>query len=66
MIRNQLVHAVRERLVRYPEPHANHYGVVPLPPPEDALPIQAAQLAHERALTMLGRAQTLADEAADP
>lgn len=66
MNRNHLIHAVRERLVRYPEPYANHYGVVPLPPPEDALPIQAAQLAHERALTMLGRIQVLAEEVPDP
>lgn len=66
MNRNHLVHAVRERLVRYPEPFDSHYGVMPLPPPEDALPIQSAQLAHDRALTMLGRVQTLAEQIPDP
>lgn len=66
MNRNHLTHAVREQLVRYPEPYENHYGVVPLPPPEDALPIQAVQLAHDRALTMLGRIQALADQVSDP
>lgn len=66
MNRNHLVHAVRDRLVRYPEPYENHYGVVPLAPPEDALPIQAVQLAHDRALTMLGRVQTLASQVSDP
>src|SRR3546814_16452136 len=60
MNRNNLAHAVRERLVRYPEPHASHYGVVPLPPPESALPLGSAQPAHERALAMLGRAEALA------
>lgn len=66
MNRNHLVHAVRERLVRYPAPFDSHYGVVPLPPPEDAVPIQAARIAHDRALTMLGRAQTLAEQMPDP
>lgn len=60
------MHAVRERLVRYPQPHESHYGVIPLPPPEDAVPIQPVQFAHDRALTMLGRVQTLAEQAPDP
>ncbi|CAH0496379.1 Fic family protein [Novosphingobium sp. CECT 9465] len=66
MHRNHLAGALRERLVRYPAPFDNHYGVIPLPPPEDALPIQAVQLAHDRALSMLGRVQTLAERAPDP
>lgn len=66
MNRNHLVHAIRERLVRYPAPYENHYGVVPPAPPEDALPIQAAQIAHDRALTMLGQIQALADQVSDP
>lgn len=66
MNRNHLAHAVRERLVRYPEPYDSHYGVIPLPPPEDAVPLQAAQLAHDRALTMLGRVQALAEQVPDP
>jgi Fic family protein len=66
MNRNHLTHAVREQLVRYPAPNASHYGVIPLAPPEDALPIQGAQSAHDRALTMLGRIQTLAAQVSDP
>ncbi|WP_327753179.1 Fic/DOC family N-terminal domain-containing protein [Sphingobium sp. SJ10-10] len=66
MNRNNLAHAVRERLVRYPEPHASHYGVLPLPPPESALPLGSAQPAHERALAMLGRAEALAASLPDP
>ena len=66
MNRNHLTHAVREQLVRYPAPNDSHYGVIPLSPPEDALPIQAAQSAHDRALTMLGRIQTLAAQVSDP
>ncbi len=66
MNRNHLVHAVREQLARYPAPYAAHYGVVPLPPPEEALPIQSVQAAHERALMMLGRIGTLAAELSDP
>lgn len=66
MNRNHLVHAVRERLVRYPQPHESHYGVIPLAPPEDAVPIQPVQHAHDRALTMLGRVQALAEQVPDP
>lgn len=66
MNRNYLAPAVRGQLVRYPAPFENHYGVVPLPPPEDALPIQDAQFAHDRALTMLGRVQALATQVSDP
>lgn len=60
------MHAVRERLVRYPQPHESHYGVIPLAPPEDAVPIQPVQHAHDRALTMLGRVQALAEQVPDP
>ena len=66
MNRNNLIHAVRDRLVRYPEPYANHYGVVPVRPPENVLPIQEAAPAHERALTALGRVQVLAEQIPDP
>jgi Fic family protein len=66
MNRNHLTHAVRAQLVRYPVPHDSHYGVIPLPPPEDALPIQDVQFAHDRALTMLGRVQALAEQVSDP
>lgn len=66
MNRNHLTSAVRARLVRYPEPYQNHYGIIPAAPPEDVLPIQTAQLAHDRALTMLGRVRELAAQVSDP
>ena len=66
MNRNNLAQAVRERLARYPEPHANHYGVVPLAPPEVALSLGAAQSAHERALIMLGRVEAMATHLPSP
>ena len=34
MKRDSLIHDVRQRLKRLPSPYDNHYGVVPLPPPE--------------------------------
>ena len=63
---NDLVQAVRDRLVRLPEPYAHHYGVVPLPPPEDAIIIREARATHERALTVLGRIDALSSEMPDP
>jgi hypothetical protein len=46
MKREHLVGAVRERLKRYPEPYSHHYGVVPLPPTEEAISLGAASPAH--------------------
>jgi hypothetical protein len=47
--RDDLAHAVRERLKRYPEPHASHYGVVPLAPPEDSIALGVAGAWHQAA-----------------
>lgn len=66
MIRDDLAHAVRERLVRLPVPYANHYGVVPLPPPEDAVTIREGRISHEHALMMLGRIQAITRDMLDP
>jgi Fic family protein len=66
MNRNHLAQKVREQLVRYPAPHDHHYGVVPLAPPEDAIPIQEIQYLHDQALHNLGRIQGLAEQGTNP
>lgn len=66
MRRDDLSHAVRERLKRLPQPYANHYGVVPLPPPEDAIPLGEIAASHRRASEALARVKLLADEFHDP
>src|SRR5690606_26353478 len=43
-----------------------HYSVKNLAPPEDALPVEVAQLALDHALTMLGCAQPLAEQMSEP
>ncbi|MCK1305715.1 Fic/DOC family N-terminal domain-containing protein [Bradyrhizobium sp. 45] len=66
MNRDNLTHAVRERLQRLPAPYAAHYGVVPLPPPEDGV-AGGAVLARLRAAdAALVRIETLAAEVKDP
>ena len=66
MNRNDLVHAVSERLRRLPEPYAAHYGVVPLPPPEDSIALGDARPNHRRALDMIARVEALTTELHDP
>jgi Fic family protein len=66
MKRDHLAHAVRERLKRLPPPFAAHYGVVPLPPPEDAVAVAPVQRRHSEATAALARVQTLAAELEDP
>ncbi len=66
MRRDDLCHAVRERLQRLPEPHAAHYGVVPLPPPEEGIPLGTAMASHQRAIEALARVRALAADMADP
>lgn len=66
MNRDDLCHAVRERLERLPQPYANHYGVVPPPPPEDAINLGEAAASHRRATDALARVKLLADEFHDP
>lgn len=50
MRREDLCHAIRERLVRLPEPFQAHYGVVPPSLPEDAVPLGAAVRKVEEAI----------------
>ena len=66
MRRDDLSHAVRERLARLPQPYANHYGVVPLPPPEDAVLLGDIAASHRQASEALARVKLLADEFHDP
>jgi Fic family protein len=61
-MKRELLHpSIRSRLKRYPPPHANHYGVVPLPPTEEAVILGHAVSAHRSALNAIGRADALAD-----
>ncbi|TWT11553.1 Fic family protein [Reyranella sp. CPCC 100927] len=66
MRRDDLCHAVRQRLKRLPAPYAAHYGVVPLPPPEEAIAVGGAQQRHQAASEALARVDTLASELEDP
>lgn len=66
MRRQDLSHSVRERLARYPEPYASHYGVVPLPPPETGIDLAAAAARHQAAAEALGRIDAFAAELTDP
>ena len=65
MRRDDLAHAVRERLKRYPEPHASHYGVVPLAPPENSIALGLAGARHQAAAEALARLDLLAAELKD-
>lgn len=66
MRRDDLCHAVRKRLERLPEPHAAHYGVVPLQPPEGGIALGTAMASHQRASEALARVRVLAADMADP
>jgi Fic family protein len=66
MKRGDLTHVVRERLKRLPPPFEAHYGVVPLPPPEDGVAVAPVQGQHREANAALARVQTLAAELKDP
>lgn len=66
MKRDDLCHAVRERLKRLPPPFDSHYGVVPLPPPEEGVPIADVAVRHGAANAALGRIEALVKELADP
>src|SRR3569623_1902563 len=67
MRRDDLVAAVRRGLERLPPPYVAHYGVVPLPPPEDsiALPPEILQQ-HARASEAMARIDAIAAELRDP
>ena len=66
MHRDQLAPAVRNRLKRLPEPFANNYGVVPLPPPEDGLFLKDIAGRREAAIAAISRIDTLARTVGDP
>lgn len=65
MRREDLCHAIRERLVRLPEPFQAHYGVVPPSLPEDAVPLGAAVRKVEEAIAALARIEAIADDLKD-
>lgn len=64
--RDLLTHAVRQRLVRLPAPHDSHYGVVPLPPPENHVSLDGVLDRLVAASAALGKVQAIAQEMADP
>lgn len=66
MNRDDLTPAVQERLKRYPEPYARHYGVVPLPPPKGFIPQGDAGRRHYQAVEATARLDGLAAERHDP
>lgn len=66
MKRDNLAHAVRQRLKRLPPPFQAHYGVVPLPPPEESVSVGPVLARHTAANAALARVETLAAELADP
>src|SRR5205085_10133276 len=66
MIRDNLTQSVRERLKRLPQPFDSHYGVVPLPPPEDFIPLPGVSARLSAADTALARIDTIASELKDP
>jgi Fic family protein len=67
MRRDDLVPAVRKQLRRLPAPFDSHYGVVPLPPPEDSIVLPPDILRqHADAVAAMTRIDTLAAELKDP
>lgn len=55
-----LAPVLRNRLKRLPPPNDAHFGVVPLPPTEEAIPLGDAEPLHRAAMESLGRAKALA------
>lgn len=66
MKRDDLCHAVRDRLKRLPAPFDAHYGVVPLPPPEGTVAIAVVARQVAEASAALGRIAALSSELSDP
>jgi Fic family protein len=66
MKRDSLCAAVRERLIRLPAPYDAHYGVIPLPPPEQAVDVMPAMRQLSEAQAALGQVEALAGELHDP
>jgi len=63
---SDLCHAVRQRLKRLPAPHDAHYGIIPLPPPEEAIALDDAAPRLRSATEALARTDALAAEFRDP
>lgn len=66
MKRDALCHALRKRLKRLPRPFEAHYGVVPLPPPEDGASVVPVLARLGDANAALARVETLAAALGDP
>lgn len=66
MRRHDLVEPVKAQLRRLPEPHQSHYGVVPLPPPEESIPLGDALAANEAAGRALAEVEVIVRELKDP
>lgn len=66
MRRSDLSGAVRQRLTKLPEPYSAHYGVVPLPPPEEPVLLTSALPTLRAASDAVARVSTLAAELEDP
>ena len=66
MDRNALAGAVRDSLVRLPEPYSNCWGVVPAPPPVDPPDLRPVLGRLETAARALERVQTVAAEMHSP
>ena len=66
MKRTELSGGVRERLVRLPAPYEHHYGVLPLPLPEEGIPLGEVTALHSQAQLALGQADEIARSLPDP
>lgn len=66
MNQDDLTERVRASLKRLPPPFESHYGVVPPPPPEDFIPLNAVSARLSGADTALARINTIAAELKDP
>lgn len=64
--RGDLTQAVRDSLKRLPVPYSAHYGVVPLPPPEESISIKDISAQLSAADSALQKIDTLAAEMHDP
>jgi Fic family protein len=66
MRREDLAPTVRGLLVRYPAPYANHFGVVPAPPPRSGVDIRPVLDRLQAASHAMGRLDALARTLPDP
>jgi Fic family protein len=66
MKRDLLAEPVKRRLKRLPAPFESHYGIVPLPPPEEGLDLREVSRRHHAAVGALAKVDVLAAEAHDP